>query len=78
MARLAEIIGDVSAMYLNDHDMIDIPDGSVVEILEQYSDDGFWSDDDPSVCQNPFPAYVFRYNGLKYCSVHIKCFRELS
>lgn len=46
--------------------------GIVVEILGEYLDQGFWSDGDPYHVESPFPAYIIRYDGIKYDSVHTK------
>ena len=47
--------------------------GSLVEILDQYQDQGYWSDGDPyHAGESPFPAYEIRYDGIKYDSVHVK------
>lgn len=49
-----------------------IPAGAVVEILDQYLDEGYWSDGDPYHVENPYPAYVIQYDGTQYDSVHVK------
>lgn len=52
--------------------------GSLVEILDEYSDQGHWSDGDPYHVESPFPAYVIRYDGVKYESVHAKVVKTIS
>lgn len=74
MKRLAELKSDVSAMSDASDEMFDIPANAIVEILNEYTDHGFWSDYNVMDLETPFPAYAFRYDGIKYCSVHIKCF----
>jgi hypothetical protein len=74
--KLMELLYDVPAYYGTTHDQKDLKSGIVVEVINEYIDDGFWSEDDGSM-EHPYPAYKFRFDGLTYCSVHKNCFREI-
>lgn len=74
---LAELLFDVYAWGFETDEGFDLKAGGIVEILEEYQDEGMWSDGDPFVYESPFPAFVFRLDGLKYHSVHTKAFKVL-
>lgn len=72
---LAELLHDTYALYSDSHEGVHLEGGAVVEITDSYTDNGYWSDGGwIGKFESPFPAYVFILNGVKYCSVHQKCF----
>lgn len=70
VGRLGELTENIW-VYTDNSDK-ELQAGIVVEVLGQYIDQGFWSDGDPYHSESPFPAYVIRYDGIQYDSVHTK------
>lgn len=71
---VVKITENCSAILVGCDKIIDVPKNSLAKILSFYSDEGFWSDENPVDFESPFPsARLFLLSEeLIIDSVHVK------
>jgi hypothetical protein len=74
IADIVRITDSCSAILIGTDDMVDVPKNSLAKIISLYTDEGYWSDEDPTKYQSPFPAArLFLLDQQRIIdSVHVK------